>query len=88
MHEEALFIKLLKKIEIIAEENQADKVTKVKIQLGALSYFSKEQFIEHLYIESKGTIAEGAELDVYISQDLYDPHAQDIMLKRVDVRKP
>ena len=85
MHEFSLIADLLKKIESIAQENNAAKVTGVKVKLGALSHISAAHFREHFVQGTNRTIAEGADLEVEVSEDLNDPHAQDILLLSVDV---
>ena len=52
---------------------------------GALSHMSRGHFAEHFEQAAAGTIAEGAELDVTVSDDLADPRAQDIVLESVEV---
>lgn len=76
---------LLKKIETIAQENKADKVMGVKVRLGALSHISAGHFREHFVEGTKGTLAEDAELEIEVSEDINDPHAQDILLINVNI---
>ena len=85
MHEKSLIDNLVKKIEALAAAHGADRITGVKVRLGALSHISAEHFREHFEHETGGTIAEGASLEVEVSEDLNDPHAQDILLVSVDV---
>ena len=85
MHEMSLMNDLLKKIETIARENDVDKVMGVKVRLGALSHISADHFREHFIEGTKGTLAEGAELEVEVSEDIDDPHAQDILLLNVNI---
>lgn len=86
MHEMSLINNLLGKMETIAREQNAKKISKVKIRLGALSHISAGHFREHFVEGVKGTAAEGAELEIETSNDLEDPHAQDILLISVDVQ--
>lgn len=85
MHEHSLIINLINKILILAEKERANKVTKVRVQLGALSHMSPEHFKEHFVISSKGTIAENAELETEELPDVNDPNAHYILLKSIDV---
>ncbi|MCP4633880.1 MAG: hydrogenase maturation nickel metallochaperone HypA [candidate division Zixibacteria bacterium] len=85
MHEFSLLEDLLNKINSIAKDNDSDKVIGVKVKLGALSHISAEHFREHFNHAVKGTIAEGAKLDTFLSTDETDPHAQDILLESVEV---
>jgi len=85
MHEFSLLKDLLHKINIIAEENNSDKVIGVKVKLGALAHISPSHFREHFDQAVVGTIAEGARLDVIALTDMSDPHAQEIILDSVEV---
>jgi len=76
---------LMRKIETIAREQNATKVVGVKVRLGALAHISADHFREHFEEEAKGTIADGARLDVELLTDENDPQAQDIMLDSVEV---
>ena len=85
MHEQSLMNDLMKKILTIASQEGAARVTKVTVQLGALSHMSGEHFREHFDESAKGTIAEAAELATVESTDINEPNAQDILLLSVDV---
>jgi len=83
MHEFSLMADLLRKIEQLAKD--ADKVTVVKVKLGALSHITPDHFREHFEAAIVGTVAEGATLDVEQCDDEHDPNAQDILLESVDI---
>lgn len=85
MHEMSLLSDLLAKIENLARQNGAQRVVAVRVWLGALSHISAGHFREHFEAGSRGTVADGAALEVEISEDLDDPNAQDILLKSIDV---
>ena len=85
MHEASLLKGLIRKIEQVAEESRAQKVTQVKVSLGALSHFSEEHFREHFEISSKGTVAEGARLCITLMTDPQAPDAQGVLLETVEV---
>lgn len=85
MHEHSLMDNLMKKILALAEKEKASKVTKISVKLGALSHMSPEHFKEHFDISSKGTIAENAVLETEVDSNVYDPEAQSILLKSIDV---
>lgn len=87
MHEMSLISNLLNKIETIAQEQQAPRVSRATVRLGALSHISADHFREHFVEGTKGTIAEGAQLDIEVSDDINDPNAQDILLLSVDVEQ-
>lgn len=85
MHEFSLMADLLRKIDRLALEQKAEKVVGVKVRLGALSHISAGHFREHFEEGVKGTKADGARLDIRVSQDAKDPHAQDILLESIEV---
>jgi hydrogenase nickel incorporation protein HypA/HybF len=85
MHEHSLIADLLKKIETIARDNGSDRIVAVSVKLGALSHITPEHFREHFMVETKGTLAEGALLDVEQLTDTTDPNAQEILLDSVEI---
>jgi hydrogenase nickel incorporation protein HypA/HybF len=85
MHELSLIANLLKKIDELALEHHADRVVSVKVKLGALAHISADHFRGHFVDGTKGTKAEGARLDVEVSEDTDDPNAQDILLDTIEV---
>ena len=86
MHEASLMRGLMRKIEEVAATAGASGVVGVEVWLGALSHMSAEHFAEHFAVSSAGTLAEGAALDVSVSDDTAHPNAQDILLVSVEVR--
>ena len=87
MHEFYLIEGLIRKIQTIAQEQQADKVTLVKVKLGALAHISADHFREHFIHAVRNTVAEGANLDVEEMKDPEDPHAQEILLDSVEIEE-
>lgn len=85
MHEHSLMADLLRKIEQVAADNNAERVTRVRVWLGALSHITPEHFREHFEDSTRGTLAEGAELEVETSDDETHPEAQQILLRNLDV---
>ncbi|PYG03488.1 MULTISPECIES: hydrogenase maturation nickel metallochaperone HypA [unclassified Thioalkalivibrio] len=85
MHEHSLMADLLRKIEQVAADNNAERVTRVRVWLGALSHITPEHFREHFEDGTRGTLAEGAELEVETSDDETHPEAQQILLRNLDV---
>lgn len=85
MHETGLTRGLMKAIERLAAEQGATRVVSVKVWLGALSQISPDHFREHFEEDSAGTLADGARLDVELSEDILDQHAQDVLLKSVEL---
>lgn len=69
----------------VVEGHGGGKVAKVKIRIGALANISASHFREHFTIETVGTVAEGAQLEVEECTDYAHPQAAHIMLESVEV---
>lgn len=87
MHETALVRDIVHRMADLARATGARRVTRAKIWLGALSHLSAEHFRDHFAIEARDTLAAGADLDIELSEDTSDPHAQDIRLESVDLEE-
>ena len=85
MHERALMDDLMKKIVSVAHENGGVRVVRITVRLGALSHFSPEHFREHFVDASRGTLAEGAEIDAVLEDDVHAPNADGVVLESVEV---
>jgi hydrogenase nickel incorporation protein HypA/HybF len=87
MHEMSLISNLLKKIEELAKKQNSKKVISVGVRLGAFSHISGDHFKEHFELETVGTIAEGAKLNIHTSEDINDPYAQEIILESIEIEE-
>ncbi len=85
MHETALVRDLVHRTEDLARSTGARRVTGAKVWLGALSHLSAEHFREHFAIEARDTLAAGAVLEIEMSDDPDDPHAQHVRLTSIDL---
>jgi hydrogenase nickel incorporation protein HypA/HybF len=85
MHEQSLMNDLMAKIEAIVVENKAKRAVSIDVWLGALSHMSPDHFREHYEESSHGTVAEGAKLNITLSEDINDPNAQQILLRNIEV---
>ena len=85
MHEFSLMADLLGKIEELALEQRASRVVGVKVKLGALAHISSDHFRDHFVEGVRGTKAEGALLEIEVSDDIDDLNAQDILLESIEV---
>ncbi len=85
MHEASLMVDLVHKIATLAKMQQASKVTGVQLTLGALSHISPAHLREHFVQATRGTVAEGARLDIDACTDITAPSAQDIRLNSIEV---
>jgi hydrogenase nickel incorporation protein HypA/HybF len=85
VHERALMDDVVRKLDAVARENGATRVTRVAVRLGALSHFTPEHFREHFVDAVRGTVAEGAEVDAVAEDDISDPRARDVVVESVEV---
>jgi len=85
VHERALMDDVMRKVDAVAQENGAIRVTRIGVRLGALSHFTPEHFREHFADASRGTLAEGAAVDAVVETDLSDPDAAGVVLESVEV---
>ncbi len=85
MHEASLMRDLMSQIHKIAEAEKAQRVRAVHVWLGALSHMSREHFAEHFNEASAGSLAEGADLKVTLSEDSRNPNAQEIILESLEL---
>ena len=76
---------VMRKVDAVAHENGAIRVTRIGVRLGALSHFTPEHFREHFADASRGTLAEGAVVDAVVETDLSDPDAAGVVLESVEV---
>lgn len=85
MHEFSLIKDLIRKIISIAHEQRASKVVTVTVKLGALSHISPDHFREHFNHATRGTVAEGARLQIEIMTDMNDPLAQEVLIESIGI---
>jgi len=81
----SLLADLMKKVKEIAAANNAGEVVEVTVRLGAMAHISPDHLREHFVEAAVGTVAEGADLVVIESDDMADPHAQNIILDSIEV---
>ncbi len=85
MHERAVMQQLVRRVVEVAEEQNADAVTAVRVRLGALSHFTPQHFREHFVDAARGTPAEGAAVDAVLSTDPTAAHADGVVLENVEL---
>jgi hydrogenase nickel incorporation protein HypA/HybF len=74
MHERALMRDVMSRIEELARVEGASRVTRVDVQLGALSHFTPDHFREHFEDASRTVAA-----------DRTDVHAAEVLVESVEV---
>jgi len=85
MHEASLVTWLVRRVEAVAAEEKAARVTRVAVRVGALSAVSAAHLSEHFTRAATGTVARDAALDVTVSADVSDPSAGGVVLEGVEV---
>lgn len=85
MHEASMMSDLTRHIDEIAKAEKAVRVLRVSVWLGALCHFSAPHFSGHFRTATLGTIAEGANLDLTLSEDTEDANAQKIILQSIEL---
>ena len=85
MHEQALIAALVRQLEQVATTEDASRITSVRVWCGALSHFTPEHFREHFERAAVGTVAEGADVTVDVSEDATDPDASGVRVVSVEV---
>lgn len=85
MHETGIVRDLVRRLQAAAVEAGATRISGAHVWLGALSQFSSEHFREHFEEESRGTLAEGAKLEIETSDDPLHPSAQHVMMRSIDL---
>lgn len=83
MHESRVVADLVDKISEVAEQNGADRVDAVLIQLGAMSHLTEETLAGQFEVFAVGTPAENATLDITRADDPFSPTARDVRLVSV-----
>ena len=79
---------LVRKVLAVAGAERATSVTRIRVRLGALSHFTPEHFREHWGDAARGTLAEGADVDAVMDDELTGGAAQGVVLEAVEVSGP
>ena len=85
MHERAVMQQLVRRVVEVADEQNAEAVTGIRVRLGALSHFTPEHFREHFVDAARGTPAEGAVVDAVVSTDTTAANADGVVLENVEL---
>lgn len=85
MHERALFRDLMGKIDSVARTEGASGVAGIAVRLGPYSHLTPGHFREHFEWESRGTLAEGADVEVLPWPEARQAGSDGIVLERVEL---
>ncbi|MGB6501291.1 MAG: hydrogenase maturation nickel metallochaperone HypA [Thermoplasmata archaeon] len=83
MHEERLLRDLRRSLEEIAARERLPRILRVRLWIGALAHVSEDALRARWEFVVRGTAAEGSALEVEISENIGDPHADRLRLVRV-----
>jgi hydrogenase nickel incorporation protein HypA/HybF len=85
MHESGIVKDLARRMEKAAADAGAKRISRAQVWLGALSQFSPEHFREHFVEEARGTLADGAVIEIEVSDDVLHPDAQHVVMQSIDL---
>jgi hydrogenase nickel incorporation protein HypA/HybF len=85
MHEASLMADLLRRIDAIAEAEGARRISGLSVWLGALCHISAQHFAEHFARAAQGTLAEGARLEITVSDDLGHANAVEVRIETLEL---
>ena len=80
MHEMSLLRGLLHQIEVTARRNGARRVSVVRLKLGPLAHVEPDHLREHFVEAARGTVAEGARLEIETTEELHE-----LTLESIDI---
>lgn len=87
MHEASLISGLIRQIESIVHPPSVRKVVGVTLRIGPLCATDPDHLRDHFLLAAKGTIVEGAELNVETIDDPADPNAASVILRSIEVEE-
>ena len=85
MHESGVTRNLVRKIEAIARENGAERVTGVKLVVGPLAGMSESHLREHFEHDAFGTLVEGARLEIACGDARLGALSAEVLLESIEV---
>jgi hydrogenase nickel incorporation protein HypA/HybF len=78
---------LVRKVEDVARVEGAERVTRVEVRLGRLSHFTPRHFCDHFEDATRGTVAEGAEVDAVLDEGLTGENATGVLLVSMEIAR-
>ncbi len=85
MHEFSLMLDLIRQVEALARQRGAQRVTSIKLRLGPHAHLSASHLRDLFPLVARGTMAEGARVDINVRVDPDDPYAHDVLLESVEM---
>jgi len=87
MHEFKQAKELIKKIEEVLAFSPGSRIQSIQVLMSPLNELTPGHLRQHFEKAAQGTVAEGARLDVRISDNYEFPHGQDIFLETVTLKE-
>ncbi len=72
MHEISLLRGLMSQIEAVARRHRGQRVRAVRLKLGPLAHIEPEHLRDHFIEAARGTLAEGARLDIETTEEMHE----------------
>ena len=88
MHERSVIVDLVRQAADIVERSGSPGAVAVGVRLGALSHLSAPHLQSQFAAEAKGTVLEGARLDITVDDDPTADAALDALITHVEVIDP
>jgi hydrogenase nickel incorporation protein HypA/HybF len=85
MHETGLIEDLIRKVESLVREHSGRRAVAIRLRVGALAAADPDHLREHFETAALGTVAEGARLDIEVSEDLLSSDPGAIILESVEI---
>jgi hydrogenase nickel incorporation protein HypA/HybF len=82
VHEQSFLRGLLTQIDALARQHRAARVSVVRIKIGPLAHIEPEHLREHFIEAAKGSVADGARLDIAVTDEWHD-----MTLESIDVEE-
>ncbi len=88
MHELSLLRGLMRQIEDVARHNGGGCVSVVRLKLGPLAHNEPGHLREHFTDAAKGTLADGARLDIEVTDELHELTLESIDIASAGSQRP
>ena len=87
MHEFRQIGMILHEVEKTALENPGSRVDSLQVRISPLNEMTPGHLRQHFLKAAHGTVADGAKLEIHISEDFAFPRGQDIYLESVTLKE-
>ncbi len=85
MHESGLFKDIIRKLELLVQQNPCAAIKKIKVKVGNMSCVSVPHLKNHFKDYAIGTMVESAEWEIEPIKGDENAYSQDIILDSIEV---